>query len=159
MNRKTVYLETSVISYLTNRVSRDLIVAGHQASTREWWDDQRQAHDLYVSELVVLEAGRGDEAAAQNRLALLDGIELLRITEEVAQLAQALVTSHAIPDAAAADAVHVAVAAVNGMHYLLTWNCKHIANAERFEAIRATCLDNGYQPPILCTPDELPGVT
>jgi predicted nucleic acid-binding protein len=103
------------------------------------------------------EASRGHEEAAQKRLALLDGIELLRITEEVTQFAQALVTGHAIPEAAAADAVHVAVAAVNGIHYLLTWNCKHIANAERFEVIRAVCLDNGYQPPILCTPDELPG--
>ena len=138
MERKTVYLETSVISYLTNRVSRDLIVAGHQVSTREWWDSQRQAYEVYVSELVVLEASRGYEEAAQKRLALLDGIELLRITEEATQLAQALVTDHAIPEVAAADAVN-------------------IANAKRFEAIQTICLDNGYQPPILCTPDELPG--
>jgi hypothetical protein len=118
---------------------------------------RRRRRACRCRELVILEASRGHEEAAQKRLALLDGIELLRITEEVTQLAQALVEGRAIPEVAAADAVHVAVAAVNGIHYLLTWNCKHIANAERFEAIQAVCLDTGYQPPILCTPDELPG--
>ena len=155
MDKKTVYLETSVVSYLTNRPSRDLIVAGHQASTREWWETQRQNYDLYVSELVIAEASRGHEEAAQKRLALLDGISLLRVSEEVAAFAQALVERHAIPQVAAADAVHVAVAAVNGIHYLLTWNCKHIANAARFEAIEKTCLENSYKSSIICTPDEL----
>ena len=154
---KTVYLETSVVSYLTNRPSRDLIVAGHQLSTREWWETQRQSYELYVSELVIAEASRGHEEAAQKRLALLDGIALLRISEDVVALAQALVDHHAIPEVANADAVHVAAAAVNGIHYLLTWNCKHIANAERFDAIATVCLENGYKPPIICTPDELAG--
>jgi hypothetical protein len=90
-------------------------------------------------------------------LALLDGIALLRISDEVVTLAQALVKDHAIPEVAAADAVHIAVAAVNGIHYLLTWNCKHIANAERFDLIEKTCFDNGYKPPIICIPDELTG--
>ncbi len=157
MEKKTVYLETSVVSYLTNRPSRDLIAAGHQLSTRGWWDNERQGYDLYVSELVIAEASRGHKEAAQKRLALLDGISLLRVSEEVAAFAQALVERHAIPEVAAADAVHVAVAAVNGIHYLLTWNCKHIANANRFEAIERTCLENGYQSPIICTPDELTG--
>ncbi len=157
MEKKTVYLETSVVSYLTNRLSRDLIVAGHQASTREWWETERQNHDLYVSEMVIVEASRGQPEAAQKRLALLDGIALLRISEDVAVLAQALVKRRAIPEVAAADAVHVAVAAVNGIHYLLTWNCRHIANAERFDAISSVCVDCGYKPPIICTPDELFG--
>lgn len=157
METKTVYLETSVVSYLTNRSSRDLIVAGHQLSTREWWDTKRQDYELYVSELVIAEASRGDVEAAQKRLALLDGISLLRVSDEVAALAQALVERRAIPEQASADAVHVAVAAVNGIHYLLTWNCTHIANAERFEAIEQTCLENGYKSPIICTPDELTG--
>jgi predicted nucleic acid-binding protein len=157
MDKKSVYLETSVVSYLTNRPSRDLIVAGHQAVTRDWWETRRENYDLYVSELVIAEASRGLEEAAQKRLALLDGIALLRISEDVAALAQALVDRHAIPAAANADAVHVAVAVVNGIHYLITWNCKHIANAERFDAIASVCVDHGYKPPIICTPDELTG--
>ena len=157
MERKTVYLETSVVSYLTNRPSRDLVVAAHQTVTREWWETKRTNYDLYVSELVIIEASRGHEAAAAKRLALLDGISLLRVSDDVAALAQALVDHNAIPEAANADAVHVAVAAVNGIHYLMTWNCKHIANAERFDAIAGVCLENGYKPPIICTPDELSG--
>jgi hypothetical protein len=149
VEKKSVYLETSVVSYLANRPSRDLVVAGHQAVTRDWWETRRENFDLYVSQLVIAEASRGDESAAQKRLALLDGIALLRIGEEVAALAQALVDRHAIPA--------VANAAVNGVHYLMTWNCKHIANAERFDAIAAVCVDRGYQPPIICTPDELTG--
>ncbi len=157
MEKKTVYLETSVVSYLTNRPSRDIIVAGHQLSTREWWETQRATFDVYVSELVITEASRGHEEAAQKRLALLDGIALLGISEDVVTLAQALVDRHAIPAVANADAVHVAVATVNGIHYLMTWNCKHIANAERFDAIATVCIDYGYKPPIICTPDELTG--
>lgn len=157
MDKKTVYLETSVVSYLANHPSRDLIVAGHQVSTREWWETRRQGYDVYVSELVIAEASRGQEEAASRRLAFLDGIALLRIGEEVARFAQVLVEQHAIPVAAAADAVHVAVAAVNGIHYLLTWNCTHIANAERFEAIQTVCVESGYKSPIICTPDELTG--
>lgn len=157
MDKQAVYLETSVVSYLTNRPSRDLIVAAHQAVTREWWEGKRTHYDLYVSELVIAEASRGHEEAAAKRLALLDGISLLRVSDAVAILAQALVDRHAIPEVANADAVHVAVAAVNGIHYLMTWNCKHIANAERFDAITGVCLENGYKPPIICTPDELSG--
>lgn len=157
METKAVYIETSVVSYLTNQPSRDLIVAGHQLTTREWWDTRRRNYDLYVSELVIAEAGRGNLDAARSRLALLEGIPLLHVSEEVAIFAQALVDRHAIPNVAVADAVHVAIAAVNGIHYLLTWNCKHIANAERFEAIERTCVEHGYKSPIICTPDELCG--
>lgn len=103
------------------------------------------------------EASRGQPEAAQKSLARLDGIALLRISEDVVALAQALVEWRAIPEVAAADAMHVGVAAVNGIHYLLTWNCKHIANAERFDAIASVCVDCVYKPPIICTPDELFG--
>jgi len=157
MATQSVYVETSVVSYLASRSSRDPIVAGHQAATHEWWNVRRGRYGLYVSELVIAEAGRGHEEAAVKRLALLDGIDLLRITEEVSIFAQTLIDRQAIPRVASADAVHVAVAAVNGMHYLLTWNCKHIANAERRDAILAACLQCGYKPPVICTPDELAG--
>ena len=154
---QSVYIETSVVSYLASRPSRDPVVAGHQVATHDWWNVRRSRYGLYVSELVIAEASRGDQQAAIARLALIDGIELLQITDEVAAFAQSLIDLHAIPAMAGADAVHVAVAAVNGMHYLLTWNCKHIANAERRDAISAICLRSGYKPPVICTPDELAG--
>jgi predicted nucleic acid-binding protein len=157
MDKSAVYLETSVISYLTNRPSRDVIVAGHQATTREWWESKRAHYELYISELVIVEAGRGHAEAAAKRMALLEGISLLRMSDAVMMLSQRLIDRRAIPEVASADAIHVATAAVNGVHYLLTWNCKHIANAERFDAICTVCLNAGYRPPIICTPDELSG--
>ncbi|MCA9324699.1 type II toxin-antitoxin system VapC family toxin [Candidatus Saccharibacteria bacterium] len=154
---KSVYLETSFISYLTNRPSHDLITAGHQALTQDWWDNQRPHFTLYVSELVVTEAKRGHEEAAAKRLSALENIELLKITDEISAFAKALITGHAIPEVAVADAVHVSTAAINGIDYLLTWNCKHIANAQRYEAIREICREQGYRSPVICTPEELIG--
>ena len=157
LEKKTVYLETSVVSYLANRVSRDLIVAAHQAVTREWWERRRLDFTLFVSEPVLDEAGGGDPDAAAQRLAVVDGIDILTVTDAAIDLAERLLDAGAIPKEATIDALHVALACVNGIHYLLTWNCKHIANAERFEAIQAVCAESGYKPPIICTPDELTG--
>ena len=157
MDKKTVYLETSVVSYLTNRPSRDLIVAGHQAVTREWRESRRADFTLYVSEPVLDEASAGDPQAAAKRLAVLDGIDVLSVTDEAIEFAAHLLQLGVVPEKAATDALHVALACTNGIHYLLTWNCKHIANAERFDAIATACLENGYQSPIICTPDELTG--
>lgn len=91
------------------------------------------------------------------RLAVLDGIDVLNVTDEAIEFAARLLQQGAIPAKAATDALHVALACTNGIHYLLTWNCKHIANAERFDAIAAACLKNGYKSPIICTPDDLTG--
>lgn len=157
MDKKAVYLETSVISYLANRPSRDLIVAAHQAVTREWWERRRADFTLYISAPVLDEASAGDPEAAAKRLAVLDDIEVLDVTDEAIDFAARLIQEGAIPKHSATDALHVALACVNGIHYLLTWNCKHIANAERFEAIQAVCVQSGYKPPIICTPDELTG--
>jgi predicted nucleic acid-binding protein len=157
MEKKTVYLETSVVSYLTNRASRDLIVVGHQTLTREWWERRRSDFTLYVSEPVLDEAGAGDPEAAAQRLSALDGIDVLNVTDEAIEFAAQLLQQGVIPAKAATDALHVALACINGIHYLLTWNCKHIANAENFDAIAAACLANGYQAPIICTPEELTG--
>lgn len=157
MEKKTVYLETSVVSYLANRPSHDLIVAAHQAVTRTWWEKRRDDFTLYVSEPVLDEAGSGDPQAAAKRLAVVDGIDVLNVTDEAIEFAARLLQRGAVPEKAATDALHVALACTNGIHYLLTWNCKHIANAERFDAIASACLESGYQPPIICTPDELSG--
>lgn len=150
-----VYLETSVISYLTSRPNRDLIVAANQQITQEWWHTRRQYFDLFVSQLVTQEASSGDQALAQQRLQALQGIPVLELSEDALTLAEALVTKGPLPPKAAEDALHLAVATVNGMDYLLTWNFKHLANATiRFQIERA-CRLNGYEPPIICAPLEL----
>ena len=153
----SAYIETTILGHLTARLSRDLVTAGHQQLTHEWWDGQRQEFDLYVSELVVQEAGAGDASEARKRLAAIEEIPQLELTEACRRLAGALLTAYAIPREYAEDALHVAVAAVHGMHYLLTWNCAHIANARRREAIEQVCRDAGHEPPVICTPEELIG--
>jgi len=150
-----VYIETTIPSYLTGRPSRDLVIVGHQELTREWWDERRDAFDLYISQFVLDEARAGDVRMAQKRLEALDGIEEIKITEEALQLAEKLVASGIIPSVAATDAAHIAVAAINGMDYLLTWNCKHIANAEIMKKIYSFCGREGYDCPLICTPIEL----
>jgi hypothetical protein len=153
-----LYLETTVPSYLTAWPSRDLIRAGHQQITREWWRTRRGRFDLYISQFVLDEAAGGDVEAVRERLAALDGLPVLDLTEAGADLADALRTNLALPEKAAADASHIAIAAVHGLHFLLTWNCTHIANAEMSGAIEATCEERGYSSPVICTPEELMGI-
>lgn len=152
-----VYVETSVISYLTSRPDRDLVIAGNQQVTHEWWQKRRTMYDLYISQLVVQEASFGDATAAADRLKALHEIPLLPLTEEGKQLAERLVSKGAIPKKVIEDALHIAIATSNGMEYLLTWNFKHIANAVTRGKIEAVCRDEGYEPPIICTPQELSG--
>ena len=150
-----VYLETSIISYLAARPSRDVVVAGHQQTTRDWWETQRQRFTVVASQLVVQEASAGNANAAQQRLALLTTVELLTTNEAAIALAQTLVNQGAIPAKAAADALHIALSVTNGVEYLLTWNCRHIANASMRNQIERLCRTQGYEPTIICTPDEL----
>jgi predicted nucleic acid-binding protein len=150
-----VYVETTIPSYLTAWPSRDLIRAAHQQVTREWWD-RRAAFDLFASPLVLVECQAGDPAAAADRLAALADVPLLDQTDEVAALAEALVRDVPLPPRAGADAVHIATAAVHGMRYLLTWNCTHIANATLRPRIEEVCRAAGCEPPLICTPQELP---
>jgi predicted nucleic acid-binding protein len=152
-----VYIETTVLSYLTARPSRDLIVAAHQQLTLEWWEQRREKFDLYISQLVVQECGAGDALMARKRLEALETMPLLDLRPEVVGLARALVERGPMPDKASVDALHIAVAAVHGMDYLLTWNCKHIANAEMQTAVAAICRAAGFEPPVICTPEELLG--
>ncbi len=155
--KQRVYLETTVISVLAARPSRDLVLAGHQAVTWKWWEQRRDKFEVFVSQPVLDEAGQGDADAARRRREILSTVPLLDVTEESLSLAEALIAKHALPPRSAADALHIAVAAVNGMDYLLTWNCRHIANAELAPAIREMVEDFGYEAPIICTPDELLG--
>ena len=152
-----VYLETTVPSYLVGRSSRDLLVAAHQQITREWWESRRADFDLYVSELVVQEVRAGDAQLATLRLEVLSGVPRLGINDEIMKLAEDLISAGPIPRKAAGDALHIAVATVYGCEYLLTWNCRHIANAELQRAIRQVVELYGYDVPTLCTPEELMG--
>ena len=150
-----VYLETTIPSYLTGRPSRDVVTAAHQQITRAWWDTRRHAFDLFISQMVLDEAGAGDPEAAAHRLAVLTPLSLLNPHEEEVELAQTLIEHIPLPVSAAADALHIAIAVVNGMDYLLTWNCTHIANAALRARIEAVCRSKGFEAPIICTPEEL----
>lgn len=153
--KPSVYLETTVVSYLSGRPSRDLVVAAHQQITRDWWDSSRDRYELLASELVLREASAGDPAAAAARLAVLQGIPLLEAGEAALRLAHSLVAEGAIPSEAAEDALHIAIAVSNGVEYLLTWNCRHLANAVMRQRIEKTCEGEGYRPVVICTPEEL----
>jgi predicted nucleic acid-binding protein len=152
-----LYIETSFISYLTGRPSRDLIVAAQQQVTREWWENRRSQFDIYISQIVIQEAKDGNTEAAAKRLKTLEDIPLLDLKVEALELAEKFLGSKALPDIASDDALHIAVAAVYGLDYLLTWNCKHIANAEIQKNISRICFKEGYELPIICTPYELMG--
>ena len=152
-----VYLETSIISYLAARPSRDLVTAARQQLTHEWWALRRTAFEVCVSELVIAEAAAGDRDAADRRAQFIRDIALLSITDEAVDLAQKLVEAARLPTRAAADALHISVAAVHGIDYLLTWNSTHIANAEFRPKVEQACRNSGFEPPVLCTPDELMG--
>ncbi len=153
--KPTVYIETTIVSYLTAWPSRDVVRLAQQQVTRDWWDRQRTHFDLFVSQLVVRESGRGDAAAAAERLRLLNDLPALDITGEAESLAIALIAESALPAKAAADALHIAIAAVNGIDFVLTWNCKHLANAIMQPAIQRDCISRDVQAPIICTPDTL----
>jgi predicted nucleic acid-binding protein len=149
------YIETSVVSYLTARPSRDLVRAAHQQVTQEWWAT-RDGFECFVSQFVIDEAAAGDAEAAAQRLDALRDIALLDVTEEAILLAGDLVAGGGLPPKARIDALHVAMATVHGIDFLLTWNCKHIANAATRGTIEALCRAAGFEPPIICTPLELP---
>jgi len=148
-----VYIETTVVSYLTARPSRDLIIAAHQQITHDWWDHRRTSYELCVSELVLDEAGAGDAQAAQARLLVLQPMLVIETTTEAFELAGELLRAGALPQKAADDALHIAIAAT--IPYLLTWNCRHLANATMRPVIEAVCVAKGLKAPIICTPEEL----
>jgi hypothetical protein len=149
------YIETSIVSYLTAWQSRDLVLAAHQQVTREWWAG-RENFELFASQFVLDEAAAGDENAAASRLTALAETAVLEVREDAIALAETLITGGGLPAHARVDALHVAMATVHGMDYLLTWNCRHIANAALRGKIEALCREAGFEPPTICTPLELP---
>ena len=155
--RQTVYIETSIISYLVAHLSRDLITAAHQQITHTWWREHRPEFSIFASQVVLDELAAGDPQMASKRTEILRDIPLLEITPEVGELAAALIQRLPLPPRAGADAVHIATAAYHGMNFLLTWNCSHIANAALRPRIEKICKEQGYSMPVLCTPEELLG--
>lgn len=153
----TVYIETTVVGHLAMRLQRDPIVAGRQLVTREWWGEASDRFRLFVSDLVIEECEAGDRIAAAERLKFIEGIEVLQPSAAAGELAAKLIAEFAIPANEPRDALHVAISAVNGIQYLVTWNFKHIANVATRDSIEQACRDFGCEPPKICTPDELMG--
>lgn len=158
MNPKaTVYLETTIPSFLTARPSNNLILAGQQQLTRRWWNTRKRHYSIFISELVLEEAEKRDSQAARKRIDAIKNMPNLEIDDEAIKLGARILKIGVIPQKAAADAGHIAVAARHGIDYLLTWNCKHIANAEIIRRLDQVIRDAGYLAPTICTPTELFG--
>lgn len=154
---KSVYIESSVISYLTARPSNDLVKSARQAITIDWWENQRHRFDIFVSELVEEEISRGDAEAAAKRLDIASGIPNLDISDTAREIAETLIAGHLIPAKSPEDALHISIAAAEGIDYLITWNFTHINNAETKNDINKLIENIGFAPPILCSPEELGG--
>lgn len=154
---ESVYLETTLISYLVARPSRDLIVSAHQQTTCDWWDTRRSEFQCNVSQVVLDEVSVGDPTEVQKRLDTVRQLPVLEVTKSAESLAQAIMASGAIPPRAIRDAAHIAVAAVHRIDYLLTWNCRHLANAQIMRKIEEVCQQKSERMPVICTPEELMG--
>lgn len=154
---ESVYLETTFVSYLVARPSRDVIVAGHQQTTQDWWTNRRREFECSVSQIVIDEASLGDPMEVQKRLAIIGGLSILAVTDDAKALTHAIMAAGILPPQVVRDAGHIAVAAVHAVDYLLTWNCKHLANAQIARRIAMICEKLGRKMPIICTPDELMG--
>ena len=158
MPKPRLYLETTIPSYLTAWPSRDPLLAVHQNVTKEWWIDRREYFDIFVSDFVLEEAAEGDPDAARERLKVLEGFPSLETNELVIELGSRLIGPGLLPERAATDAAHIAISAVHKMDYLMTWNCRHIANGEILKQVRRVCEQLGFRCPTICTPLNLLGV-
>ena len=154
----TVYIETTVVSYLVSRPSQDLVVAAHQQLTREWWHRRRSLFACFISDVVLDEAGEGEAEQVALRLRKLEGIPKLAPTAEGEHLAMAFLAD-VLPAKAAGDAAHLAIATVGKVKYLLTWNCNHLANAQLLDRLEPIAATAGFKLPRVCTPEELMGVS
>lgn len=152
-----VYLETSIVSYYAARPSRDLVIAARQEITHEIWPVLQDNFDIYVSALVIQEVSRGDKDAAGKRLHAVSHIPVLEITQKVQDIAQSLIDENAVSPEFGEDALHIAVASINGMDFLLTWNFSHINNAFKKSKIIRAIEKQGFIPPEICSPDEFLG--
>ena len=155
--KASVYIESSVISYCVARTSQNLIVAARQAITQEWWNSGIKRYTCYISAVVEREISAGDPEAAKQRRKLIAEIPSLQVNEDAQDLTQGLLSAQLLPIGSVDDALHIAIASVHGMAYLLTWNFKHINNAETKGRIMTFVEKSGYRCPVLCSPEELGG--
>lgn len=153
----TVYIETSIVSYLKQKPSPSVVVAARQLLTHEWWHYQRNEYELVTSQYVLDEAAAGDPKLSAERLELLRDIPILPLDPEIAKLAGELVARAILPKKATIDAIHIAIAAHHRVDYLLTWNCKHIANARILPRVHQVLLELKVPIPVICTPEEMLG--
>ncbi len=151
-----IYIETSVVSYLVARTSKNIVIAAHQASTSDFWE-KLSDYDAYISDIVIQEASKGDETQARQRCQKIEEFPVLRIDDEVKELARQFLARKIIPEKCPEDALHIAVAASNGMDVIVTWNFKHINNPFIRAQIRHVVEENGWNCPEICSPEELLG--
>ncbi len=157
MDKSSVYIETSVVSYFTSRPSRDLIIAARQQLTHEWWENYLPQTEAFISTLIIQESEMGDTEAGKSRLEAIAAQPVLELTEQVFELAKSLVETGPIPEEYFEDALHIAVTAVNGIHFLITWNCHHINNPHMRPEIVRVVESFELECPVICTPDEYMG--
>lgn len=153
----SVYIETSVISFLRAKASSHVVSAARQIVTKQWWEQERLNYELYISQAVVEEASQGNPTLVAERLAHLEGLQVLELHENILEIATVLLSRAILPEKARVDAIHVSVAAFHEVDYLLTWNCSHIANARLIPKVNSVLSELGYAAPYICTPNELLG--
>ncbi len=156
-NKSFVYLESTIPSFLTSKISSQIVTAAKQLTTREWWEQSRHRYHLVISQFVWDEVAAGDTEAARRRCEVIQGLDELEINEEVIALYEKLLASGLFPEKSQVDAAHVAVCAVYAIDILLTWNCAHLANADVLPGLRRNLAGWGYQMPLICTPFEIAG--
>ncbi len=152
-----IYIESTIPSYVVARPARDLLQAARQQVTRDWWDLKRDKHDLFASQVVLDEIASGDVEIARQRLELVSQITLLDLTDDASALTKDILRSGVLPPEADRDAAHIALATVHEMDILLSWNCRHIANAAIQPRLRKLADAAGFILPVICTPEELLG--
>jgi hypothetical protein len=152
---ETIYIETTVVSYLVANPSRDSILAAHQQLTRQWWQDERQRYKCVTSEEVLREAALGDAEMSRRRAEALAGMTVFLVDDTARGLAREILGEMILPPAAASDAVHAAVASLNQVNILLTWNCRHLANPHLLRRLREFMARQQLTLPEICTPIEL----
>jgi hypothetical protein len=153
--KPTAYLETSVISHLVGKTPNHVVTAGHQQSTRDWWNFRRDEYQLFISLFVTDEIERGDAKLAAERMSMVADLEMLPILAPVEDLGDKILRATGLPAKARIDANHLAISAAHGMQYLLTWNMRHIANVFIRDRIEKACAAAGYKCPIICSPEQL----
>ena len=152
---KSIYIETSIVSYLRQRPSPHVVTAARQLLTHRWWNEERTNFNLVTSQYVVDEAADGDPRLAAERAQVLDGIALLQLDSQIGVIADEIMRRAILPPKASVDALHIAATAYHRVDYLLTWNCRHIANGRTLPRIYDVLVDLGYPLPFVCTPEEM----